>query len=482
MKNNQSLGKITAGLIFLFSLSVAGLAVLSCGGGEDTQASGGIGGTGVTMGMVTDYGSIFVNGVEIHTGSADVFVENEFNGTGDQAVLDHLPIGQVVVVHGTLADDTGIADTIEAYHRVRGPLQSVTSIDGATAMLIVLGQTVYVDHLTHWIGVSLDTLAIDQLLQITGLVDDRGAIYAGHVALIAPQAMPDAQVALKGRVQSLNETQNTFQINALVVDYSLAQSILDNLSNDQEVAVHGLLEGETLTAQTVTLFDSETFDSVENFSLEGFVTDIKGFHQWRIGTYNIRPNQNALLERMVSEDLTDGIRIQVRGRLQNRTLHAIKVAMTSRVRLESQITAMDVANGRLTLEGMAPLMIRTNDLTRIHGRVGSSAELQVGDQVRIHAHALNAGTVVAEKIFVIQAPGRMDGLHLEGPVTRISLPELDILGVTVATTADLDFYDSNGRQITRLEFFNALTVDALVRVTGTWALGQTVYESATILQ
>ena len=85
--------------------------LLSCGSSSDeTVASGGIGGTGATAGLVSDYGSIFVNGVEFDTSDADIVVEVEWVGYGDQAARTHLPIGQAVVVQGDLLNEiTGSA-------------------------------------------------------------------------------------------------------------------------------------------------------------------------------------------------------------------------------------------------------------------------------------------------------------------------------------------------------------------------------------
>ena len=81
MKPNHSFRKIVASLIVLLSLSVFVLTIISCGGGDNTQASGGIGGTGVTVGMASDYGSIIVNDMEFDTRNADVFVEGQYSGS-----------------------------------------------------------------------------------------------------------------------------------------------------------------------------------------------------------------------------------------------------------------------------------------------------------------------------------------------------------------------------------------------------------------
>ena len=54
--------------------TLAGIMTVSCGGGGGSGevASGGIGGTGISSGAVTGFGSIFVNGVEFDTSGASI--------------------------------------------------------------------------------------------------------------------------------------------------------------------------------------------------------------------------------------------------------------------------------------------------------------------------------------------------------------------------------------------------------------------------
>ena len=57
----------------IYTLELELLAGLADCTGDGTQtAGGGIGGTGVSQGPITGFGSIFVNGVEIDTSSATI--------------------------------------------------------------------------------------------------------------------------------------------------------------------------------------------------------------------------------------------------------------------------------------------------------------------------------------------------------------------------------------------------------------------------
>ncbi|MCU7855552.1 MAG: hypothetical protein KZQ79_07650, partial [Candidatus Thiodiazotropha sp. (ex Lucinoma borealis)] len=69
------------GKLLISATTAALIATLySCGGGGGSQvADGGIGGTGVSMGRVTGFGSIFVNGIEFETDNAS-FTVNDVSG------------------------------------------------------------------------------------------------------------------------------------------------------------------------------------------------------------------------------------------------------------------------------------------------------------------------------------------------------------------------------------------------------------------
>jgi hypothetical protein len=70
------------GHVLIIAALCAGLA---CCGGGNTVAGGGIGGTGVTnAGEITDFGSIWVNGVEFDTQQAEIYINNISQGSGDK--------------------------------------------------------------------------------------------------------------------------------------------------------------------------------------------------------------------------------------------------------------------------------------------------------------------------------------------------------------------------------------------------------------
>ena len=85
--------------LFIVSMLVT-ITLISCGGGNTTVAEGGIGGTGISMGAVTGFGSIYVNGVKYDT------TNTRFTSNGSiETDQSHLSKGMVVVVRGDINSD-----------------------------------------------------------------------------------------------------------------------------------------------------------------------------------------------------------------------------------------------------------------------------------------------------------------------------------------------------------------------------------------
>lgn len=450
-------------------------------GSDDLTASGGIGGTGVNIGDVSDYGSIFVNGMELDTNQADIFVEGAYVGTGDQVVREHLPIGQRVVVQGDISGDShGNALQVEAFYRVRGPLWAINAIDDNTFALNIMGQTVYVNQETTFHGVSSASLTPDMVLQAAGPVDGEGAVHSGLIALQDDDGNP---IGLKGPIQALNRQQHTFRINALFVDYSQADAPQALLTEGRAVAVQGHLSGETLLAISVQSFATNAFSSADHFIVDGFITGAITANQWQMGDYRLQFGGGTMFEGMLPEDLTAGIHIQVRGRLQNRVLQATRIALMSRVRLESNVADVDEPNGELTLEGMMPLTVHITALTRIHGNAATLGDIAPGDHVRIYGTAID-DAAFSGILFKAFNPAQDDRWILQGPVSSIASPQFTILGVTLDTTANegIDFYDADGHQVTADQFLSALNAAAVVRVIGQWEANQLMYREMAVIR
>jgi hypothetical protein len=454
----------------------------SCGSGTDQlSASGGVGGTGVTIGEVSQYGSIFVNGVEFDTQAAEIFVEGAPAGSGDQAVRDHLPLGQQVVIQGDFTGErSGTALRVDGFYRVLGPVQSAPQIDDDSIEFTVLGQTIYVDRQTQLAGVTLVTLTQGMMLRVSGPVDAQGAVHAGLITRVLAM---DGVVGVKGRVESLNAQQESFRINGLTVQYGDIQGPTAILTQDQMVAVEGTLEDDELQATQVEWFQTESIASADEFLIDGFITVSDTQNQWRMGEYQVRLGSGTRFEDISPEDLMAGARIKVRGRLQDRLLQADQVEAATAVRLESRVTTVDGTTRTLTLEGMGAIAIRVNRLTRVHGSISDLSQIATGDHVRVLGFAVDDRMVAASAISGDRAAPQNNRFILHGPVTLISEPRFAILGVEVDTAANegITFWGNDLQSLSVEEFFATLADGLRVRVSGRWEEDELIYETMAIV-
>ena len=127
----------------------------------------GIGGTGI-VGVITGFGSVFVNGLEVaYTPSTPVTVD----GRADPDATPRL--GQLATIVAT--EDNGLhAVSIDLRHEVSGPVTSV-SPDGET--LVVAGQTVTIDSATE----GPRTVHSGDWVAVSGLREPDGVIAASRI-------------------------------------------------------------------------------------------------------------------------------------------------------------------------------------------------------------------------------------------------------------------------------------------------------------
>jgi hypothetical protein len=84
----------------------------------------------------------------------------------------------VITVEGQRFEDpnTAVADRVTDSNNVKGPVESIFETDAITKEILVLGQTVIVKTATNFKDTIFDTIAENDVLEVSGLFDDTGAI------------------------------------------------------------------------------------------------------------------------------------------------------------------------------------------------------------------------------------------------------------------------------------------------------------------
>jgi len=444
---------------------------MACSGGDSMVAGGGIGGTGIVVGAVSGFGSISVNNAELDTSSAEVVIEGELVGVGDQAVRDFLEIGMVVRVETLTGENgTATADRIVFNDNVEGPVQGITPIDSFTKKLIVMGQTVIVNDLTFFKNTSIDHIAEGNVLEVSGFIDSDGFIRAAFVEKTADVILPGTEVELKGTISNVNSVQETFQINLLTIDYSHAD--VSNLpggapSDGQLLEVKGTLDGNAvLIADIIELEDVLGVDDSGSAEIQGIVSSFSSVSDFSIGSVSIQTDAVTAFEGLDPEDVSIESMLLVKGSLSNGVLLADRVIANDKVKLKSRVNAIN--GDTLKLDGL-DVVVRANEFTKFLGIAGSLGQIKIGDEAKIFGRSIAEDEALASKVMTKSSADTK--VILKGSVTEVDSASsaLTILGTSVDTgTVPNDGFElSDGTPITRDEFFETVLPGDIVNAKGT---------------
>ncbi len=201
------------GLAVLVSTLLSTFAV-ACGGGGSISFGGGIGGTGIVIGVITGFGSVEVEGVRFDTTNATISID------GEPATEADLDIGMLVKVVGEIADDgaTGVATAIELESVVAGPIAEI--FQGANGARVLRDQVV-VDADTVFSGIDFATARLGDRIAVTGLIGADGTVRATHVRRLGDAA----PLRIAGVIKAVDAVSETIQIRTLTIDISAASIV-----------------------------------------------------------------------------------------------------------------------------------------------------------------------------------------------------------------------------------------------------------------
>ncbi|MCL6579375.1 MAG: DUF5666 domain-containing protein, partial [Candidatus Bathyarchaeota archaeon] len=226
----------------------------------------------------TGFGSIVVNEVTFDTAEAILYISGQEEGVGDEAIRENLGVGQVVLVEGTGDGETssGIAKSVIYSPNVIGPVTAVYDVTPKIKIFRILGQTVMANADTIFSSGSMESIREDNLLEVSGLVDDEGRIRATYIKRIANSFDPGREIEVKGLIQNLNLANKTFTINDLQISYSQAQLVNfteGEMSPGQQIHVRGRVSENYVSASMIRLTEENRITNVERANVEAFITD-----------------------------------------------------------------------------------------------------------------------------------------------------------------------------------------------------------------
>ena len=336
-----------------YHLKTLALALLSallsislgaCGSGT-IVAGGGIGGTGIiSVGTIMAFGSVVVNGTEFDTSNAVIIVEGEEIGVGDDIILDNLDIGMVVTVEGTRSEDgeSAVADQVIYNDNVEGPVESITVVNTTRKDIVVLGQTVIVNAVTAFKGTTFDDIAVNDVVEVSGLSDDTGDIWATFL-----EKTDGVIFEVTGFVENLDAVQETFEINDLTVDYSMADTsgLPEGVPADGLlVEVEGTLTGAVMFADVIEPGDELDAKDADKIEVTGFVTDFVSAFEFTVGTQVVLMDADTVFVDGTADDIALGVKLEAEGSLEDGILFAEEVEFWEPDQIEVEGVVTDIVS------------------------------------------------------------------------------------------------------------------------------------------
>jgi hypothetical protein len=459
----------------LITMSLLAFFVAACGDSDSftpptTQP---VGTTDVvTVGPITGFGSVITNGTTFDTNGATVLVD------GEPGALNDLRAGMIVAVRGEIDDSTGAGQATEIHFGVdiEGP---VASLNPANSSFVVLGKTVLVDELTVIDDAAFDTLAVGNVVRVSGQFRSQERIQATYVHRVANEYQAGMHMHIKGEIESLDIGNQTFAIGDQVCDYSAATLELGgaDLANGMFVEVTGTTpmgDGDLILDQVQTKDQDRDRDQLCSsdcyIELEGYVTTFISATEFEVDGQPVTTTGASIYVNGTVDTLALDVKVKVDGTLDadgDLVAERIVFCLPSLIEIEADLEAFDAEAGTLTLLG---LEIATDDFTlfRDHSVTGMTAfgfdDLAVGDRLEVRAYASNS-TVVATRI---ERDDADDSVTLKAPADEINRPSITLLGITATSDQGTVFQNTASEVIGAETFFGLVEVGDIVKTEGTW--------------
>jgi hypothetical protein len=418
------------------AMVTSAIVLYSCGGGGGTQvADGGIGGTGITQGRLTSFGSIFVNGTEFNTDSASFTVNNL------EATQNDLAIGMVVRISGSsdTVNATGNAESVTYDSLIEGLLNSNDIASNNTLILMnqsvrVDGDTVYENRID---STALENLPVNSEVEVSGFTDGSGTILATRIE-VQSLAWAGGELEISGLISGISD--NQFQIGNLTIDASNIESLP---SEGTFVEVEGSrFSGDLFIASSVEVEG----DGDQVVAEDGHEVEIEGQITQALDTHDLFSLNGQIVDASATplsgatEQLTLGRVAKVEGVMNGDILLAEEIDLKADSSERGEISAflgignVDTSAGTVTLLGKT-IIVDNSTIMESDEHSSSSFTLDQlisSDYLEAKVYMDN-GSLVASKLELEQAPSNHNA-EVEGIPQFINNSTIEIFGIRIDTS------------------------------------------------
>lgn len=472
-KGPRNTGSGNTGLGKVLPLAIA-MALTACGSSDTSTSTSSTPGY-TSVGIITGFGSIFVNGVEFETDTAI------FDVDGIPGTQDDLSVGMKVGVVGSINADgvTGIATGVDFDEELQGPVSGIDVGDGLTRLFTVLGTSVVIDsNSTNFDDdsgtFSFDTIEDNDNVEISGFFDDTGVLHATRVELEDEDFDSSSMVEVEGVISGLSGTSFSIETRnkgSLDVDASAAEldDLPDGLVNGLQVEVKGTFDtiANILLATKVEGEDNDLGDSDSEVEIEGIITRYESDTDFDVDDHAV--DASSAEREPATLVLAPGLHVEVEGKVENGVLiaHEVKTREDTNA-VAALVNSVDIDAGTFTLEPVAGqdlITVRVTTTTEIeHEDSGddrfSLANFQIGDFVSVEGYINGDGELEAMSSHTMDATG--EDVYVRSLITAFDrdsvITTVTVLGVNFPYDDTTSFERDDLVTYTADDFFNEVSV------------------------
>ena len=458
-----------------FAVGLCCAALVGCGGGSSNDDTPGTPAPTVSVGTITGFGSVIVNGVRFDDRTAEVTINDRV------ATAAQLRVGMVVAVEGSIGacpnTDDALCDGVAARIRFRNNLDGpITAINRLSNTLQVMGRDVIVDDSTAFDGTSvsdLSALAVGDMVAVSGLAEQQ-RLRARLVQRTGVFAAGTTPITVHGPVANVNASAGTCTVDGVPVRFRnlpAGELPVGGLADGQYVVAQGRNFGSGLmTADRIQLRDRISLPDVSSVELEGYVAAYVSIANFTVDGRRVDASA-ALFRNGTAADLKNGAKVEVEGTMSGAVLLASKLIFRAEAsaQIAAPIQSKNAGAASLVVLGQS---VKTTPLTQFveHAAAGGSmggppsrigyADLQVNDRVDVRVYKDGSGLLVATRVErtdpseLLVARGAVDA---KAPVRQLTL-----LGIDVGTGAATRYRDLSGNLITDITFYGLVQVPPAV--------------------
>lgn len=431
-------------------------------------AEGGIRGTGMSIGPITAFGSVYVNGTRFETNETVI----SDDGISSESDLEE---GMILIIEGQWrADGEGEATEVRYDDTLRGSVQQAEWDPlTKTGTITLLEQNITLNSQTVFRGKSADSITVGDYVRISGWRINEGGFRASYVRTGSVGDFGGANEAeVEGVVSALSATNGigTFLLGGLTVRFDGATEFDDmgvtDLANGLVVDVEGSLEHDGVLYATEIEPVASRYRQTEGGDIEfsGAIT----------GPYDSVNRQFQMLglivqvtadtefdDELVESDLKEGLLIKVEGEFNS---DGIVVAEEIELRetdseLEGKISTINDANQSLEVGGVRvvvssnTIIVDDEDDLRL-----TFKDLNVGDYLEIDGiDGRDSGGPILLATKIERDDDDDDGYELTGRINEVNSQQnyIVVLGVKI---------EVDGAKLGDFESLSDLNIGDLVSV------------------